>query len=250
MLKLRYKYNVLQDRKKKEEKQKRKEEEGEKEMTQEQLEKLVDRELEQTLKKVEQQRELKKQREREAKQDVRTKMSVIASSTINQDDELMLDKKTWDRLKEIDIEDLKYAPQDGSDEENMDANERKYRFLTDGAAEEDEGESGEEESDDEVRRVDKMNNEMEASIRQQKDYQMLKDKRTIKKELKAKALLDMQRKRRMDESDEEKLANEDLIGNQEQESENDDDLDEQRQFKRIFKEQLEARKKQKQEKED
>lgn len=54
MLKLRYKYNVALERKRKEAKQAAREAEGEKELTQEQLEKMVDRELEETLKRVEQ----------------------------------------------------------------------------------------------------------------------------------------------------------------------------------------------------
>ena len=38
-------------------------------------------------------------------------MSVIASATIDNDDELMLDKRTMEKLKKVDIEDVhKYIP--------------------------------------------------------------------------------------------------------------------------------------------
>ena len=35
---------------------------------------------------------------------MRKKMSVIASMTIDNDDELKLDQKTWEKLKKIDLE--------------------------------------------------------------------------------------------------------------------------------------------------
>ena len=57
-------------------------------------------------------RALKKARVEAAKQDVRKKMSVIAATSINNDEELMLDSKTWDKLKALDdAEDVqKYLP--------------------------------------------------------------------------------------------------------------------------------------------
>lgn len=60
---------------------------------------------------------------------------------------------------------------------------------------------------------------------------MLKDKREVKRELKTKALVDQQRTRRMDESDDEKLLNEDVNvsgdegSGKDSVSENDDDLE-------------------------
>lgn len=50
---------------------------------------------------------------------MRKKMSVIASSTIENDEELKLDKKTWDKLKEIEAEDLdKYIEGDSDEDES------------------------------------------------------------------------------------------------------------------------------------
>jgi hypothetical protein len=59
-------------------------------------------------------------------------MSVIASSNINNDDELVLDKRTWGALKEIDVEEMhKYVSEENS-EEDIDENEKRFRFYNDG----------------------------------------------------------------------------------------------------------------------
>lgn len=65
-------------------------------------------------------------------------MSVIAATSINNDEELTLDAKTWDKLKALDdAEEIqKYLPkhiEESEDEANMDPSERKLRFYTDGA---------------------------------------------------------------------------------------------------------------------
>lgn len=61
-------------------------------------------------------------------------MSVIAATTIDNDDELVLDRKTWDKLKKIDLDEAyKYLdPVESEHEEDMDPLERKLRFFTDG----------------------------------------------------------------------------------------------------------------------
>lgn len=87
--------------------------------TDEELQADVDKELENTIARMEKQkkRQAKKIRELEQKQDTRKKMSVIASTTINNDDELTLDKKTWDKLKQVEAEDLdKYIDVSSEDE--------------------------------------------------------------------------------------------------------------------------------------
>jgi hypothetical protein len=126
-------------------------------------------------------RALKKARVEAAKQDVRKKMSVIAATSINNDEELMLDSKTWDKLKALDdAEDVqKYLPKnmpESEDEENMDPSERKLRFYLDGETQapkhvknEDES-SSEDEAYNPVKKVDRMAEEIENSMRQQRDY--------------------------------------------------------------------------------
>ena len=72
------------------------------------MEKAVDRELQESLKRVELQKkkQAKKEKEVQAKADVRKKMSVIAGAAIENDEDLTLDKKTWERVREIGIEDV------------------------------------------------------------------------------------------------------------------------------------------------
>ena len=79
---------------------------------------------------------------------------------------------------------------------------------------------------------------------------MLKDKKTIKKESKTKALVDLQRQKRQDVSDDEMLANDDIMDKtpkaQDIEasdySENDDDLEEEREIIKLAKEQAKLKK--------
>ena len=95
LLRIRLKYIHKIESKNKEEKAKIRQEkiQNAPPKTQEELEEEVDKELEATIQRVQKmkKREAKKEREREAKQDVRNKMSVIAASTINNDEELLLD---------------------------------------------------------------------------------------------------------------------------------------------------------------
>lgn len=51
------------------------------------------------------------------KREMRQKMSVIASTDINGNDELFFDKKTLQKLKDIDIEELGYEDLDEDEEE-------------------------------------------------------------------------------------------------------------------------------------
>ena len=73
------------------------------------LEDENDKELEETIKRVEKERKKqeKKERERKAKAEIRAKMSVIASTDIyNQNDDVLFDRRTFDKLKKVDIEEL------------------------------------------------------------------------------------------------------------------------------------------------
>lgn len=68
----------------------------------------------------------------------------------------------------------------------MDPTERKFRFLNDGAeknAKENDDSSDEISEDERVTRADRMASELEDSIKQQKEYQMLKTKKQAKKDL-------------------------------------------------------------------
>jgi len=98
-------------------------------------------------------------------------MSVIAASSMNNDEDLILDSKTWDKLKLVEAEDIqKYIPKnyhpESDDDENMDPTERKYRFLNDGISKRPDAEvSSDSISEDEaVTRADRMADEMDDDI--------------------------------------------------------------------------------------
>ena len=157
----------------------------------------VDRELEETIKRMEKDKKrlAKKEREAAVKQDIRTKMSVIAATTLDNDEDLTLDRKTWEKLRTIDLEDLhKYVkvPDEESDLENMDPLERKFRFLADTSGKEKNNNEEDSDSsiDDKVKAVNKMAMELEESIAKEKEYKMIKSRKEVKKEIKSKALID------------------------------------------------------------
>lgn len=122
LLKFRHKYQHVIDQAKKKVKneqdkveKERLREEKEAAMDSDAMEEEADKELEETIKRVEKDRkkQQKKERERKVKSDIRAKMSVIASTDIyNTNDEVLFDRKTLERLKKIDIEELPYdAPE-------------------------------------------------------------------------------------------------------------------------------------------
>ena len=60
----------------------------------------------------------KKERERKAKAELRAKMSVIASTDIyNQNDEVLFDRRTLEKMKKVDIEELDYESDGNQDED-------------------------------------------------------------------------------------------------------------------------------------
>lgn len=230
----------------------------------------MDRELERTIRQVEteKKRRLKKERKQEQKQDMMKKMSVIASTNINEDADLVLDQKTRETMHRMmaDEDAPQYFAKDESDDADMDPVERRYKFLTDGAQEADDegdGSSDDISEDEKVTRVDRMAAEIEHSLQQQKEYKMLKDKKQVKKELKAKALVDLQRQKKAEVKTDELLQNDDLRddytkANEDdsdlEESENDQDLEEERMMAKIQaakqKKKMEAQKAQEEEDEE
>jgi len=90
------------------------------ELNESELEEQNEKELEETIKRVERDRKRqdKKEREKKLKNELRQKMSVIASTDINnQTDDVLFDKRTLEKLKEIDIENLDYDQSEESEEE-------------------------------------------------------------------------------------------------------------------------------------
>ena len=135
LLKMRHSYNVNIDKKIKEIDEARKGYIPVAVKTEEQLEAGVDRELDKVLAKVEakKKRDLKKKKEEDAKQDYRNKMSVIAATAIDNDEDLRLDKRTWETLKRVDVdENPGVVPEDSSSEEEETIAEKRFKFHTDG----------------------------------------------------------------------------------------------------------------------
>lgn len=119
----------------------------------------LDRQLEATLLRIEKEkkRQAKKERILKAKSDLRKKMSVIASSGIDGNDEdLMLSRKIWDKLQEKGFEHIGDKTDSDSEEEEE--------------SEESSSDAEAEDSDDSVdskqERVNKMAEEMENQIKE------------------------------------------------------------------------------------
>jgi hypothetical protein len=119
----------------------------------------LDRQLEATLLRIEKEkkRQAKKERILKAKSDLRKKMSVIASSGIDGNDEdLMLSRKIWDKLQEKGFEHVGDKTDSDSEEEEE--------------SEESSSDAEAEDSDDSVdskqERVNKMAEEMENQIKE------------------------------------------------------------------------------------
>jgi len=142
------------------------------ELSPEQLAAEVDRELEKAIVRMEKdkKRRFKKDRKQEQKQEMMKKMSVIASTNINEDLELELDPKTRERMRAMmaDEDAPQYFLKDEADEADMDPVERRFKFLTDGAEEPAHGDSdGSDDSsvDDKAKNVNRMADEIEAAMK-------------------------------------------------------------------------------------
>lgn len=86
-------------------------------------------------------------------------MSVIASTDVNnQNDDVLFDKKTMEKLQKVDIEELEYD--EDSDDQAMDddivINGKKIKKLEHAEEEDDEMGDDSDDIDDNVKRVEKM----------------------------------------------------------------------------------------------
>ena len=101
-------------------------------------------------------------------------MSVIASTTINNDEELTLDKRTWQRLRELEPEEIeKFLPEKEEEAEEEDLLERRFKFYNDGAEEQQnvsEMDDSDISEDERITRVDRMAEEIGGQLQQQREY--------------------------------------------------------------------------------
>lgn len=153
-------------------------------------------------------------------------MSVIASSDIhNQTDDVLFDKRTFERLQEVDIEDLDYENDSDEDDENDEAilkdslgegrkfnsNDRYVHQMKMDAGESEGDEDDDDESEDEaVKRVEAMANDIDTFYSQKKDYKMELNRKVAKREKRQKALVEQQRLKRIDADEEDELNNDDI----------------------------------------
>jgi len=117
LLKFRHKYQHLLDQERKQAKHAHDQASAAKKqpLAESDIEAEEDKELEETIQRVEKERKRqeKKERERKAKSEFRAKMSVIASTDIyNQSDDVLFDRRTLEKLKKVDIEELSYQEDD------------------------------------------------------------------------------------------------------------------------------------------
>lgn len=216
LLKFRHKYQRLVDHDRKTAKaeaDKRAAAEAKVDKGEQELEEENDKELEETIKRVEKERKKqdKKERERKAKAEIRAKMSVIASTDIyNQNDDVLFDRRTLDKLKKVDIEELEYNAPD-SQEELSEGELGGAQIDGKGRKKVSEDEADDDESvDEETKRFEEMAAGIDEYYARQKEYKMEIDRQLQKKDKKRQILLEQQRLKREDVSEEEELQNDDV----------------------------------------
>jgi len=131
-------------------------------------------------------------------------MSVIASNSLDNDEDLQMSNRIWEELREKGFDGIgeKSEGEESSSEESDDESD----------AEEAEGEVSDAESvDSKVARVNEMADEFETTIARQREYAMNVDRNFAAKEMKKKSMIDQQRLRRADESEEDALDNKDVM---------------------------------------
>ena len=209
LLKYRYKYNRMQNNERKKQKDEIDKSKPVVELGESDMDEINDKELEETIKRVEKERKKqdKKDKEKKQKSDLRQKMSVIASTDLhNQNDDVLFDKRTFERLQGLDIENLDYIDEEEEDDEYANNPDILHKVKAD---EEEESEI-EDDEDAKIKSLDKMAEDIDEFYRQKKDYQMDKDRRMAKREKKQMALLEQQRLKKADLSEEDDLNNDDI----------------------------------------
>ena len=110
----------------------------------------IDRELEETMKRVEKEkkRQAKKEKVLADKSELRKKMSVIATTTLDNDEDLLMSRKLWDSVRQKGFE---QAGDKSEDEDDSSDEERKaIRDSDDSDSDEAEDEDDSESSGDEM----------------------------------------------------------------------------------------------------
>ena len=165
----------------------------------------------------EKKKQAKKEKVLNDKSELRKKMSVIATTTLDNDEDLLMSRKLWDSVRDKGFD----AAGEKSDESSDSDEERKALRESDDSEDEDEDEessSGDELPDEKQAQISAMADQMEDAITRQKEYQMTVDRKMAGKEHKKKELIEQQRLRLEDMQEREALDNAGFL-----EDESDDD---------------------------
>ena len=169
LIKLRHKYEAIRQR---EQKQEADEEKAKADALKEPEDEdaKIDRELEETMKRMEKEKKrlAKKEKISHDKSELRKKMSVIATTTLDNDEDLLMSRKLW--------EDIRRKGFDGAGEKSDDdgeSSEEKMKTMENSdfsAEEEEESSDSEDELDPKQARIAHMADAMEEQLTQQKSY--------------------------------------------------------------------------------
>ena len=191
----------------------------------------IDRELEETMLRIEKEkkRQAKKDKVAADKSELRKKMSVIATTTLDNDEDLMMSRKLWDDIRKKGFDrageasdDEKNGDQQSEDEETK----VEAAGSSDSSDEDDDDEEGEDEQessgdelfDEKEAQIAAMADQMEEHLAKKKSYEMTVDRKMAGKEYKKKALIEQQRLRLEDLEEQEALDNAGLLDNEDDDS--------------------------------
>ena len=118
-------------------------------------------------------------------------MSVIASTDIyNQNDEVLFDKKTLERIRKVDIEELGYESNENEEDPEGNGIVLGKSAVIEKVAGSDDEDEDDDDIDPEVKRLESMAAGIDEYYARQKEYMMEVDRQLQKKEKKRKLLIE------------------------------------------------------------
>lgn len=187
--------------------------------TEEDAEAEIERALQETMQRVEKEkkRQAKKEKVAKDKSELRKKMSVIATTTLDNDEDLTMSAKLWDSVRKKGFE---RAGENSEEDESESDGE--VSGDQDSASGSDVGESDASDSDSQLDEkaaaVERMADQMEHTYASKKEYAMTVDRRMAAKEAKKKALIEQQRLRLEELDEQQALDNADLLDSDDEEA--------------------------------
>ena len=167
----------------------------------------------------EKKRAAKKEKILADKSELRKKMSVIATTTLDNDEDLLMSRKLWDDVRRKGFEGVgdKSDNDDSSEEEK--GQDENSEFSDEEEDSEGEKDSSDDEIDEKQAHISAMADQMEEALSRQKEYQMSVDRKMAGKEARKKALIEQQRLRLEDLEEKEALDNAGLLDDSDSDAE-------------------------------